>query len=110
MSKHRHPDASVSKNPALHNFNPADALERLYAEMIQVEAFAHAAGEAMVQLRCPSSRTERRAFNRIYTLVTKAAAEASTALRHGDELISALSAHLQARRARGELDPRPSVA
>ena len=100
MSKHRHTQASVSNNLQLDNFNPADALERLYAEMIQVEAFAHAAGEAMIQLRCPASRSERRVFNRIYTLVTKVAAEASTALRHGDDLVSALSGHMQDRQAR----------
>lgn len=76
--------------------------------MIQVEAFAYAASEAVVHLRCPSDRTERRAYDRIYTLVTKTAAEAIAALSHGSELISALSDHMQARQARRdrrELDP-----
>jgi hypothetical protein len=105
MSKHRHPQDSVANNAHVDNFNPADALESLYAEMISVEAFAHAASEAFVQLRCPSSRAERRTFARIYTLVTRAAAEASTALARGDALVAALSAYMEAHRARRELDP-----
>lgn len=110
MSKHRHPQDRVSNNPPLDNFNPADALENLYAEMIQVEAFAYAASEAFEDLRL-SSATERRAFDRTYILVTKAAAEASAALTHGAELVSALSNHMQARQARRdrrELDPLAS--
>lgn len=105
MRKHRHPQDSVANTAHVDNFNPADALERLYAEMIQVEAFAHAAGEAFVELPCPSSRSGRRAFARIYTLVTRTAAEASTALARGEALVAALSAHMEARRARRELDP-----
>ena len=100
MSKHRNTQARVPNKAHLDNFNPADALESLYADMIQVDAFAHAASEAIVQLPCPSNVIERRTFARLHTLVTKAAAEARTALIHGDELVSALSTHLEARRAR----------
>jgi hypothetical protein len=105
MSKHRRTHTRVSNNADLDNFNPADALESLRADMMGVEALAHAAGEAVVHLPFPSNAEQRRAFARIYTLVTKAAAEASTALSHGDALISALTAQREARRVRRELDP-----
>jgi hypothetical protein len=108
MSDHRRAPARVPNKAQHDNFNPADALESVYADLIQVDAFAHAASEAIVQLRAPSNRAERRTFARIYTLVTKAADEARAALLHGDELVSALSTHREARRARSDADaPAP---
>lgn len=104
MTTHRRTQPASNKTRP-DRFNPADALESIYADLIQVDAFAHAASEAIVELRCPTSRAERRTFARIYTLVTKAADEARTALLHGDQLVSALSAHLDARRARRDGDP-----
>src|SRR5262245_30145271 len=104
MSIHRHPVSSLSNKPPHRNgkdgFTPGGALESLYADLIQVDAFAHAASEAIVELRAPSNRAERRTFARIHTLVTKAADEARAALLHGDTLVAALSAHMAARRAR----------
>lgn len=106
MSTHRRTQLRVPSKAQPDNFNPADALESIYADLIQVDAFAHAASEAIVELRCPANRAERRTFARIYTLVTKAADEARTALLHGDQLVAALSAHMDARRARRDADPR----
>lgn len=108
MNHHRNTKARVPRNAQHDDFNPADALESVYADLIQVDAFAHAASEAMVQLRCPSNRAERRTFARIYTLVAKAADEARVALLHGDALVAALSAQMAARRARRDADPQPS--
>jgi hypothetical protein len=45
-------------------------------------------------------------FERIHTLVTKAANEASAALRKGDQLVVALAVHVEARRTRREVDPQ----
>ena len=109
MRVHRRTQDTVPNNPPLDNFNPADALESLHIEIVQLEAFAHAAGEAATRLPAPSNPTERRNFTRLYALVTKVASDAATAATHGDKLIAALSAHLQtrqARRQRGELDSR----
>jgi hypothetical protein len=108
MPKHRRTQARVPNKAQHDNFNPAEALESVYADLIQVDAFAHAASEAIVQLRSPSNRAERRTFARIYTPVTKAADEARAALLHGDELVSALSTHLESRRVHGDADaPAP---
>ena len=108
MQAHRQPPSSVSNKPPHDNgnddFNPAEALESLYADLIQVDAFANAASEAIVELRSPSSRAERRTFARIHTLVTRVADEARAALLHGDAMVAALSAHVAARRARQDTD------
>jgi hypothetical protein len=94
MPTHRNPRPSVQATPAPDNFDPADALESLHTELTQLEAFAHAAGEAIIHLPAPTDPAQRRAFNRVYTLVTKVANDITTTVSHGDHLIAALSAHL----------------
>jgi hypothetical protein len=76
---------------------PRDALESLHAEIVQIEAFAHAAGQAITQYPFPSEPTQRRAFARIYTLVTRVANDTDAAVAHGQALVAALSDHLQRR-------------
>jgi hypothetical protein len=71
--------------------------ENLRADL-GVEALLNAAQEVVVELPPGSNIQERRMFARIYTLVTKAAEEASTAIGRGDEAVAALSAHMKARR------------
>src|ERR1700733_12063568 len=51
MKKHRRPRPKVPNPPSPHNFSPADALESVYADLIEVDAFAHAAGEAITELK-----------------------------------------------------------
>lgn len=80
-------------------FNPGDAIESLRAEIVQIEAFAHAASEAVTRLPYPSARAARRAYDRVYALVMKVADDASTAANRGDELVAALADHLRRRRA-----------
>jgi hypothetical protein len=106
MRKHRHPRRTVSNNAHLDNFDPADALETLHTELVQLEAFAHAAGEAVTRLPRASSTTQRRDVARIYTLVTKVANDATAAAAHGDKLIAALSTHL-AKCEGGDSDRHP---
>ena len=89
-------------------FSPAAALESLHTEMVQLDAFAHLAGEVVTRLSPPKNRTERRNFVRLYAIVTKVAHDAIAAVRHGDALISVLSAHQAVRRsgpASAEPDP-----
>lgn len=105
MPKHRRTQSSVPNKARPDNFNAAHALESVYMDLIQIDAFAHAAREALVELRCPSNRAERRTYNRIYTLVAKVADEARAALLHGDALVVALSAHMEAHGAPGDTDP-----
>ena len=98
MKAHRNPRPKVSKTAVPSNFNPGDALERLYNELVDVEALAHAAGEAVTELSSTSPRL-RRSVARLYALVTRTANEAGAALALGENLVSALSAHMAAQRA-----------
>jgi hypothetical protein len=66
-------------------------------EVVELEALTNAADEAVVRLPFPSDREERRVFDRVYSLVTKAAEETGTLVRKGDRLIAALQAYLKRR-------------
>lgn len=101
MSNHRHPQDRVSNDVHLDNpsnFNPAEALERLHLGIVQVEALANAASEAVVQLPFPSDREARRVFERVYALVTKVAEETGAVVTYGNEQLAALAVHLQGQR------------
>ena len=109
MQAHRKPRPKVSNsatpsNATPSNFSSGDALERLYNELVDVEALAHAAGEAVTLLPSASSPKMRRSFARLYALVTRTANEATAALTLGENLVSALSAHMAAQRAVLELE------
>ena len=80
-------------------FNPAAALESLHTEVVQLEVFAHLAGDVVTRLSPPTNRAQRRDYIRLYALVTKVATDAIAAVDHGDALISALSAHMAVRRS-----------
>jgi hypothetical protein len=99
MKAHRNPRPSVPKPPAPDNFNPGDALELLYTELIEVEALAHAAGEAVTLLPSTSSVQVRRRFARLYSLVTRTADQAAATLTLGENLVTLLSGYMAARRA-----------
>src|SRR4051812_27751866 len=83
MTKHRSPRNRVSKHVPPHNtgdtespstpdtFSPGEAQQSLYLQVVDLEALANAANEAVVQLPFPSDREARRPFSRVYTLVTK---------------------------------------
>lgn len=92
-------------NPAPGTFDPAEALQDLHGQVIQLEAMTHAASEAVTHLPFPEGREDRRIFDRVYALVTKVADETEALVRHGDELISALAAYLQRRRAEADAAP-----
>lgn len=81
------------------SFSPGDALERLYTELVEVEALAYAAGEAVTLLPSVSSAKVRRRFARLYSLVTKTADQATATLTLGETLVAQLSGQMAARRA-----------
>jgi hypothetical protein len=98
MSEHRRTQDSVSNDVHDHNpdhFDPPEALQRLYGEVVQLEALAHAASEAVAQLPFPADREERRVFERVYTMVTMVAENTNAAVRFGGELMDALGAYLK---------------
>jgi hypothetical protein len=43
----------------------------IYLDLVDIEALANAANEAVVQLPFPAERGERRVFNRVYTLAPR---------------------------------------
>ncbi len=94
MRSHRNPESRVSNKAHVDNFDPGDALEQLYAELVEVEALAHAAGEAITSLPTTTSPKQRRLHARVYALVTKTAGEARAALTLSENLVSALSVHM----------------
>ena len=97
MQKHRSTQQTVLKNEEVHNFRPGDALETLHTRLVQLEVFAHLAGEVVTRLSPPSNREQRREYIRLYALVTKVAEDAVAAVHHGDALIAALSASMKGR-------------
>jgi hypothetical protein len=108
MSKpHRRRDAATRL--PIHSFNAAEALEALHTEIVDIEALAHAAGEAVIRLPHTSNPELRRVFARIYTLVSKVALDLNAAVRHGDKLIAELSAHMQRRPAAEPAARRPEL-
>jgi hypothetical protein len=83
-------------------FSPADALESLHSEVVQLEVFAHLAAEVITRLSPPPGRDQRRDYIRLYALVSKVADDAMAVVGHGDALITALSKHLATRAHRSD--------
>jgi len=107
MHKHRRTHVRVANKPELDNFDPAEALESLHTEIVQIEAIAHAAGEAVTRLPHALDPQQRRAFARIYALVSKLADDVATAVVHGDAMIAALAAPVQGRVDSDKLEASP---
>jgi len=104
MSRHRYPPGRVSNDVPDHNpapFDPGEALQSLHGEIIDLEAIANAANEAIVALPFPEDREERRVYDRAYALVSKFAEDTNALVRYGDELIAALAVYLEHRPAEG---------
>jgi hypothetical protein len=89
MNHHRNAQSRVPKNAQLDNFDPADAFESLYTELVELEVCAHSAGEVVTRLTPPASRPQRRECIRFYALVSKVTNDLIAAVRHGDELVGA---------------------
>ena len=80
MSKHRNPQARLSKQAPLTTSTQVSQIERLYRELVEVEALAIAADEAVTMLPPYPSGKHKRILARLFTLVTKTADQASQAL------------------------------
>jgi hypothetical protein len=100
MSKHRNPQARLSKQAFSDNFNVGVALERLYSELIEVEALAIAADEAATMLPPNPSAKHKRILARLYRLVNKTAGQAGEALERSEDMLDQFMAHMAARAAK----------
>jgi len=96
MSKHRNPRARLPKRPTLDNFDPGFLIRYLYDDLVEVEALAVTADEAVTQLPSPRGKYAK-ILARLYTLVGKTSGRAQGALERGEELIALHATHLQAR-------------
>jgi hypothetical protein len=94
MHVHRYPQVRVSNKAHADNFDPGDGLEQLHTELVEVEALARAAGEAVTLLPSASSAKVRRIFARLHVLVSRTANEAGAALSLSEKLVSSLSAYM----------------
>ena len=83
----------IAKRPAADNFDPGLLIGLLYDDLVEVEALAITADEAVTMLPSRPRGKYGRTMARLYTLVGKTAGRASAALERGEELIALRVAH-----------------
>ena len=94
MSKHRNPRPKVSKQPPAHNFDPEilTTISLVYEGLVEVEALAVTADEAVTNLPPRPRGKYGRTLARLYTLVSKTSARTQDALERGEELVEQIAA------------------
>jgi hypothetical protein len=95
MAKHRNPRPKVPKRPTPDNPQLGILIALLYEDLVEVEALAITADEAVTALPSPSGKY-RRTLARLYTLVNKTSGRAQVALERGEELVALDTARLMA--------------
>lgn len=93
MSNHRNPRARLPKRPTPDNFDPGFLIEYLYEDLVEVEALAVTADEAVTNLPPKPRGRYGRTLARLYTLVGKTSGRAQAALERGEELVALHAAH-----------------
>lgn len=96
MGKHRNPRARVSKRPTPDNFDTGLLINQLYEDLVEVEALAVTADEAVTQLPPKPRGKYGKTLARLYTLVGKTSGRAQGALERGEELVAMRAAQLKA--------------
>jgi hypothetical protein len=97
MTRHRNPRARLPKRPSPDNFDPGVLITLLYDDLVEVEALAVTADEAVTNLPPRPRGKHGRTLARLYTLVGKTSGRAQGALERGEELVALHAAHLTAR-------------
>jgi len=100
MTRHRNPRPKVPKRPTPDNFDPGFLIEYLYEDLVEVEALAVTADEAVTNLPPKPRGRYGRTLARLYTLVSKTSGRAQGALERGEELVALHAAHRAAQVAR----------
>jgi hypothetical protein len=96
MKTHRRPRSKVSKRPSPDNFDPGILINQLYEDLVEVEALAATADEAVTQLPPRPRGKYGRTLARLYTLVGKTSGRAQGALECAQELVALRTAQLVA--------------
>jgi hypothetical protein len=98
MSKSK-PKARPSARPA-QDFDPGYLIQRLYDDLVEVEALAITADECVNSLPPFPSGKYKRTLARLFTLVGKTSSRACAALERSEELVALRAAHLAAQAAK----------
>jgi hypothetical protein len=97
MKTHRNPWPRLSKPPSPDNFDPGLLINQLYEDLVEVEALAVTADQAVSELPPRPPGKYGKTLARLYTLVGKTSGRAQGALERGEELVALRAAHLAAR-------------
>ena len=97
MRNHRNPRARLPKRPTPDNFDPGFLIQYLYEDLVEVEALAVTADEAVTNLPVRPRGKYGRTLSRLYTLVGKTSGRAQAALERGEELVALHATHREAR-------------
>ena len=88
MAKHHNPRPKVSKRPPPDNPELSVLIALLYEDLVEVEALAVTADEAVTNLPPRPRGRYGRTLARLYTLVGKTSGRAQAALERGEELVA----------------------
>ena len=90
MAKHRNPRPKVPKRPPPDNPDAETGvlIALLYEDLVEVEALAVTADEAVTNLPPRPRGKYGRTLARLYTLVGKTSGRAQVALERGEELVA----------------------
>ena len=88
MAKHRNPRPKVPKRPLPDNPQLDVLIALLYEDLVEVEALAVTADEAVTNLPPRPRGKYGKTLARLYTLVGKTSGRAQGALERGEELVA----------------------
>jgi hypothetical protein len=100
MREHRNPRPKLPKRPLSDNLAYGLLIRRLYESLVEIEALAIGADEAVTNLPVTPTGRHKRTIARLYSLVGRAAGRASEALEVGEELLAKHEANVAARTAK----------
>jgi hypothetical protein len=86
MSKHRNPRKKLPKRTAPDNFTLGLRIRRIYEALVELEALAITADEAVNNLPAGPTGRHKRTLARLYLLVGQTAGRATATLELGEEL------------------------
>jgi hypothetical protein len=87
MPKHRNPRKKLPKRPAPDNFTLGLRIRRIYDALVELEALAIGADEAVTNLPVTPTGRHKRTIARLYSLVGQTSGRATAVLELGEELI-----------------------
>jgi hypothetical protein len=87
MRKHRNPRKKLPKRPVPDNFTLGLRIRRIYDALVEMEALAITADEAVTNLPVTPTGRNKRTIARLYSLVGRTAGQASAVLELGEELV-----------------------